>query len=79
MREPLRESLASATGSSVGEEVGTEPSTASKRVIVSVAGPGFSDSEEFDIADLRCARASARKLMASAIRLFGKAEGTESE
>ena len=52
---------------------------ASSRVVFSVCGPGFSDSEEFDINDLRAARAGARKLMASAIRLFGKAEASESE
>ena len=76
MKDPLKESLASATGTHVETVSGTSHPS---RVIFSVAGPGFSDSEEFEVVDVRAARAGARKLMASAIRLFGKTEGTDSE
>lgn len=80
MKEPLKESLASATGTQAEGTTGApQPLAPPNRVIFSVVGPGFSDSEEFDVADLRSARAGARKLMASAIRIFGKAEGTETE
>lgn len=52
---------------------------AQNRVTLAISGPGFSDSEEFDVVDVRAARASARKLVASAIRAFGKAEEPDSE
>lgn len=79
MKDPLKESLASAIGPHIEGGAAPEAHRDANRVVFSVVGPGFSDSEEFEVADLRSARASARKLMASAIRLFGKAEGTESE
>jgi hypothetical protein len=44
----------------------------SHRIVFSISGPGFADSEEFRITDVRAARASARKLVANAIRLFGR-------
>jgi hypothetical protein len=49
------------------------------RILFSISGPGFSDSEEFEIADVRTARASARKLVAHAIRLFGRTDAGEND
>jgi len=49
------------------------------RIVFSISGPGFSDSEEFEIADVRTARASARKLVAHAIRLFGRTDTGEND
>ena len=76
---PLTERLGTASGTAQAREgsAGTEP--ASNRVVLAISGPGFSDSEEFEVADVRAARAAARKLVASAIRAFGRTETDAAE
>jgi hypothetical protein len=49
----------------------------SNQVVVMISGCGLEDEEVFEIADVKAARAAMRKLMASAIRQFGRADAEE--
>jgi hypothetical protein len=53
---------------------GAERAARGERVTVSVSGCGYEDQEVFDVADVRAARGAMRKLMAAAIRQFGRSE-----
>jgi hypothetical protein len=81
VKEPLAlsETIGSAVGSPAPHPAPDRTAPKLTTITFSISGPGFADAEEFEICDLRTARANARKLMASAIRLFGKTDGPESE
>lgn len=76
---PLTERIGTASGTEHAHDGSAGAAPTQNRVTVAISGPGFSDSEAFETVDVRGARASARKLMGSAIRLFGKAEGADAE
>jgi hypothetical protein len=58
------------------EEVSRETARA-ERVTVTVTGCGYEDQEVFDVLDVRAARGAMRKLMAAAIRQFGRSDTAE--
>ncbi len=66
-------------GSKVPEGVDAAPRESSRgeRVTVTVSGCGYEDQEVFDVTDVRAARGAMRKLMAAAIRQFGRNDATE--
>jgi len=78
-QHPLTERIGTAVGSEHAHDGVATSATAQNRVVLAISGPGFSDSEEFEIVDVRAARAAARKLVASAIRAFGRAENEAAE
>jgi len=54
-----------------------QASRTSNQVVVMISGCGLEDEEVFEITDVKAARAAMRKLMASAIRQFGRADADE--
>ena len=71
--------LTESIGTRVPEAVdaGCRDTARAERVVVTVSGCGYEDQEVFDVTDVRAARGAMRKLMAAAIRQFGRSETAE--
>ena len=73
MKSTLTEAMGSATSISEGMATRRE-SGAANQVVITVRGCGIEDEEIFEVPDMKAGRAAMRKLMASAIRQFGKSD-----
>lgn len=79
LKEPIHSSTSSSRSISIGRSTGICDSGSSfaETVTVTVSGCGYDDRETFEVLDVRTARAAMRKLMATGIRLFGRADSAE--
>jgi hypothetical protein len=62
---------------STGEFRGETARGTTQLVTIRVTGCGMTDEESFEVGDVKTARTAMRKLMAAAIRQFGRAESDE--
>ena len=80
MKPTLTEALGSTTSIAetsqrAGKDLDARPDSATaNQIVITVRGCGLEDEEVFEVPDLKAGRAAMRKLMASAIRQFGKSD-----
>lgn len=79
LKEPIHSSTSTSRGVGIGRSTVTcdSGSSSGESVTVTVSGCGYDDRETFEVLDVRTARAAMRKLMATGIRLFGRADSND--